>query len=564
MNVGKVGAILFRTSTSDQLEISPDTQVKEPSALADQTGYSIPSDYVIGCDWASESFWDSPTMERLKELVRSGDISGIFQYDADRGPSKPVHRLLYRALCEEYGVRVFCCHGEIPAGEMGEVMEFLSAWSKEKQVHSAQRGARDGLRDRARLKGLPVTGQPPYGYQFRYEHQAGKRIPMALVPDPNTYIVACRIWRLALEGQSMKSICRAMEVPTVKGNANWHASTIQKILRNPVYAGIYHALRRQAKTPETRRKPGKTYGKSSSQPVPREAWCPLPDFQVVDPIISWEEWETVQQQLVRNQQESIRNGKRFYLLRAMVACPHHPRHLTGHASGERYWYECPVRGGHDIGVARIPCPRLKGPDTEAKVWQKVVEFLSEPELFLTELESRRQSSAGEQSEGRNKIAAEERKLAEVIRQESELVNLRLQELVSQEALEQSAALLRARRTYHLEEIARQKEVLATSEQAQAAVESLAALRDRIADRLDSATPEDRRRVLEALDTRITVTETGGLDISIGVPGRVDCVHQTQRGETRHSNDINVTDVSSWGSVTVAAMNRHRRQTSTRR
>ena len=49
---GKVGAILYRTSTSDQLEISPDTQVKESSALADQTGYSIPSDYVIGCDWA--------------------------------------------------------------------------------------------------------------------------------------------------------------------------------------------------------------------------------------------------------------------------------------------------------------------------------------------------------------------------------------------------------------------------------------------------------------------------------------------------------------------------------
>ncbi len=523
----KVGAILFRTSTSDQLEISPDTQVKESSALADQTGYSIPSENVMGCDWASETFWDSPTMERLKELVRSEAISGIFQYDADRGPSKPVHRLQYRALCEEYGVQVYCCHGEIPAGEMGEVMEFLSAWAKEKQVHRAQQGARDGLRDRARLKGLPVTGRPPYGYQFRYEHQAGKRIPVALVPDPNTYTVACRIWRLALDGQSMKSICRAMEVPTVTGNSSWHSSTIQKILRNPVYAGIYHALRRQAKTPEARRKPGKTYGKSSSQPVPREAWCPLPDFLVVDPIISWEQWEAIQQKLVRNQQESIRNGKRFYLLRAMVACPHHPRNLTGHASGERYWYECPVRGGHDIGVARIPCPRLKGPDTEAKVWQKVVEFLSEPELFLAELESRRQSSAGEQSGGRSKIAAEERNLAEVTRQESELINLRLQELVSQEALEQSAALLRARRTYHLEEIARQKEVLATSEQAQAAVESLAALRARIADRLDSATPEDRRSVLEALDTRITLTETKGLDISIGVPGRADCVHQTQ-------------------------------------
>ena len=233
---GKVGAILFRTSTSDQLEISPETQIQESTTLAEQMGFTIPSDHIIGCDWASETFWDSPTMERLKELVRSEAISGIFQYDADRGPSKPVHRLQYRALCEEYEVRVFCCHGEIPAGEMGEVMEFRSAWAKEKQVHRAQQGARDGLRDRARLKGLPVTGRPPYGYQFRYESQAGKRIPVALVPDPNTYTVACRIWRLALDGQSMKSICRALAVPTVTGNSSWHSSTFQNILRNPVSA----------------------------------------------------------------------------------------------------------------------------------------------------------------------------------------------------------------------------------------------------------------------------------------------------------------------------------------
>jgi len=526
---GRVGAILFRTSTSDQLEISPDTQVKESTVMAEQMGYSIPSDQIFGCDWASETFWDSPTMERLKDLVRSGAISGIFQYDADRGPSKPVHRLLYRALCEEYGVRIFCCHGEIPAGEMGEVMEFLSAWSKEKQVHRAQQGARDGLRDRARLKGLPVTGIPPYGYQFRYEDQAGKRVPVALEPDPSTYILACRIWRLALEGQSMKSICRAMEVPSPKGRLAWHPSTIHGILRNPAYAGVYHALRQEMKTPEFRRKPGETYGKTSSKRLPREAWCPLPDFLVLDPIVSWEEWETVQERLVRNLQESRRNGKRFYLLRGMVTCPFHPRKLTGHARGERFWYECPVRRGHDIGAARTPCPRVAGVDAEAKVWQRVAEFLSDPAMFLAELESRRQSSAGLQSEGRERIAAEERKLEGVTREETELVGetLRLRELVSQEALERSAALLRARRTHHLEEIERQRAVLATAEQAQAAVESLAALRARIADRLDSATQEDRRRVLEVLDTRITVTETGGLDISIGVPGRADYVHQPQ-------------------------------------
>ncbi len=173
------------------------------------------------------------------------------------------------------------------------------------------------------------------------------------------------------------------------------------------------------------------------------------------------------------------------------------------------------------------CPRVAGANAESLVWQRVSAFLSEPESFLAELESQRQSSAGQQSDGRKKIAAAERELAEVTRQESELVNLRLRGVVSLEALDRSATLLRAKRIHFLEEIQRQKEVLATAEQAQVAVESLAVLRDRIADRLDSATPEDRRRVLEVLDTRITLTETGGLDISIGVPGRADCVHQTQ-------------------------------------
>ena len=173
------------------------------------------------------------------------------------------------------------------------------------------------------------------------------------------------------------------------------------------------------------------------------------------------------------------------------------------------------------------CPRIEGAKAESLVWQRVSAFLSDPEMFLAELENQRQSSSDFRLDGENKIAIAERGLAEVTRQESELVNLRLRRVVSLEALDRSAALFRAKRTHILEEIQRQKEVMATGEQAQAAVESLAVLRARIADRLDSASLEDRRQVLEVLDTRITITETGGLDISIGVPSKADYVHQTQ-------------------------------------
>ena len=48
------------------------------------------------------------------------------------------------------------------------------------------------------------------------------------------------------------------------------------------------------------------------------------------------------------------------------------------------------------------------------------------------------------------------------------------------------------------------------------------------DRLDSATPEDRRTVLEALETCVTVGVDVGLEVSIGIPQQMaDCVQRTQ-------------------------------------
>ena len=100
----KTGCVWWRVSTEDQSEISPETQIRESLALAKSEGFDVPVEYILGTDWASLSVWESPTMERIKALVRGRSIQRLYMYDADRGPSKPVHRLFLRALCEEYGV----------------------------------------------------------------------------------------------------------------------------------------------------------------------------------------------------------------------------------------------------------------------------------------------------------------------------------------------------------------------------------------------------------------------------------------------------------------------------
>ena len=108
------------------------------------------------------------------------------------------------------------------------------------------------------------------------------------------------------------------------------------------------------------------------------------------------------------------------------------------------------------------------------------------------------------------------------------VALRLRDAVSEVALDRNAALLRIERTHLTEEMERQRETMSTLEQGQVAVTSLKALREHMCDRLDSATPEDRRTVLEILETRVTVGVGGILEVSIGIPQQVaDCVQRTQ-------------------------------------
>jgi site-specific DNA recombinase len=520
----KTAAIWWRVSTDEQREISPDTQIGEALAVAEQEGYSVPPENVIGTDWSSLSVWESPTMGHLKALVMDRGITAIFMYDADRGPSKPVHRLMFRALCEENGVAVRCCHGEIPGGEMGELMEFISAWSKEKQVHRAQQGAKDGLRDRARVKGLPIGGRAPYGYKFEYELRNQIKTPVALVPKYPDYYVVARIWSMVSDGVSAGSICRDLVnegITAPKGGKTWRPSTMSQILTNPVYGGRYYALRHEVKEPVRRRKPGETYGKTSARRKLLEDACWLKDFPVVSPIVAWDAWQAVQARLSLNKLDSQRTAKRFYLLSGLLFCGTDKRRLAARTSnrGNYFYYRCPLQDMAFMGIDPCGCPSLNGPAVEETVWNNVSAFLSDPNTFVAKLNQRQGADAVGEAKIKHSIGALERKLINVDQMEAELVSMKLRGQVSDEAFNRNSAYLRAERTHHQEEIDRQKVTLETLSQSAEALTSIEDLRNNIAGKLESATPEDKRWVLRTLGFRGTVTNDG-LGIELGVPSQL--------------------------------------------
>ncbi len=101
---------------------------------------------------------------------------------------------------------------------------------------------------------------------------------------------------------------------------------------------------------------------------------------------------------------------------------------------------------------------------------------------------------------------------------------------SPEAIAQKAKDLHGQRAALEAGLAREGAALATVRQEKSGFEALAIMREKMLDRLDSATPERQRWVLESLDTRVEVRPEGKL-LDLGVPKYVlDAVVSDHQGQ----------------------------------
>lgn len=507
-------AIWARVSTPDQRELSPDSQEAAVKPVLEAQGYTVAPEHVIKVDWTSLDLMACPQFQQLRRWIANGDIQAVGVLDRDRLQAQGLQRLVFMSECQESNVQIIAAQGPaMMEGPEGQLVELALALGKEKSVLRAQQGAKDGLRDRAKLRGLPTTGNAPYGYNFRYNLDGEQRVPVALDADPINHTIVGQIWRMALEGVPLRGIARVLTqdgIPTAKGGQTWSHTTIAQILKNPAYAGRYYALRFEAKEPE-RRQNG-SYGKSSHRRSDDAHY--LEDFQITAPLVTWDEFEYVQGRLTRNKQDSRRKSKRLYILAGMLFCGNDSRRMGGHSfhRGQYYRYECTKRGPK----GQAQCPSLRGPDVEGIVWENVAAFLSEPEVFMAEMDRRRGQGTDKTVDVQKVLETTERGLRKVTESETELVLLKVHGDVSEEAFASAGALLKAKRTHLKDELERHQAALATVDESQAALDSLEAIKDRIADRLKAATPEDRRWVLESMSTRVTV-KGDCLEISLGVP-----------------------------------------------
>ncbi len=449
-----------------------------------------------------------PEFQQLRRWVADGTVHAVGTLDRDRLQAQGLHRLIFLSECKDKGTPIITVQGPPMLEEPeGQLVELALAIGKERSVLRAQQGARDGLRDRAKLKGLPAVPKKPYGYTWD-----GTKTRLIPTSDWANVEVICLS---ALAGMPIRTIVKELHrrgIATPTGKEWWAPRTIHAILTNPLYGGRYHALRQTNIEPKHRR--AQTYGKSSNRLKPLAEAVHLANIVIERPPLTWDEWLALQDRMKANKLQAQRNGTRDYLLRSLIVCDTHRRRYHGRRKGNTYFYACSTRcePGHQ------PCPRpnlLRSLEERVKaVCRKVLET---PEIIEREIESRTGTVKATRDSLQKGLVSLDRKLDRALDTETNLALENARGNISAEGYGRALARVKAERTWINDERQRLQAQINTLEHGHAALLGLAQVREQIAQKLDSANHDDWRMIFGALGVDVHVGEQGAIEVGLAIP-----------------------------------------------
>jgi site-specific DNA recombinase len=229
---------------------------------------------------------ERPELDKVREVVRSGDIDVLVVYSLDRFSRSPVHGVILLEELEKSAVMLEAATEQVDNSEAGKLIFYIKGYAA--KLDAERRRDATGRGKKALLKAgkLPQgTGAGLYGYKWIPEYK--KRIPIE-----HEVKVVKRIFEMGAEGIGCFRIAKKLNqdnIPTKTGKG-WEARTVTRILQNPAYIGITIF--------------GQTSGKEGKA-RPKEEWHILPD--VTPAIIEEELFNRAQKALERSKE--LHHGK---------------------------------------------------------------------------------------------------------------------------------------------------------------------------------------------------------------------------------------------------------------
>lgn len=292
----KTAAAYIRVSTDDQVEYSPDSQLKLIRQYAAKNGMIVPDEFVFVDDGISgRTAANRPGFNQMIGTAKQKPkpFDAILLWKFSRFARSREDSIVYKSMLrKQLGIEVVSISENLGDDKMSILMEaMIEAMDEYYSINLAEE-VRRGMAEK--FSRGQVISQPPFGYRAENNR---------FVPDPETAPLVQYLFTEFAAGRGCRELALQFNETgsrTRRGNL-WENRTIEYILENPVYIG---KLRRWEKGGETQQ-------------------LLLTEGQH-DPLISLELWERVQRRLLQNRESHIPYARgecgRMYMLHGLLRC----------------------------------------------------------------------------------------------------------------------------------------------------------------------------------------------------------------------------------------------------
>lgn len=223
----------------------------------------------------------------------------------------------------------------------------------------------------------------------------------------------------------------------------------------------------------------------------------------VPAIVSEELWERAQQALLRHKKRGLRRTKHTYLLEGLATCGECGAPILirsecgsiGKTTGRKSLaaYVCKRRKLELRGVTRCTAPIVTIVDADARMWAKLSELITNPDLLAAGIAQRRKENDGRDWQA--DLAGYKKRIAEIDKTEAALVERFAAGAITSQALDPALHRLKTKRDALAAQARMAESAVVNAADAQARLDDAIALMTKLAPALPKASPEARRELV---------------------------------------------------------------------
>lgn len=298
----QIGAAYIRVSTEEQIEYSPDSQLKKIREYALQHGIELKQEYIFLDEGISgRSAVKRPGFMKMIAIAKSRprpfDVILLWKYS--RFARNRQDSILYKSMLrKECGIEVVSITEQLSKDPTAILIEaLLEAMDEYYSINLAQE-VRRGMNEKFSRGG--VVSIPPFGYKMGKEHfeEDEEKAPF-LIEMFEKYRQGCSCREIAAD-------LNRRGILSGRGNP-FENRTVEYILSNPVYVGMF---RRNTKGGDKKDR----FLRGEGVEVIRGSHCPL---------VSDELFQDVQRRLLERRSNTVSKKERKsedFMLKGLVRC----------------------------------------------------------------------------------------------------------------------------------------------------------------------------------------------------------------------------------------------------